>query len=93
MCEGDHTFRLREADGMWVGALIVSVVSSFAVETVLAGRTFPNSMFGLELSTEAAAVGEREGTTGAASRCFLVVILGHSMPPKTMVAGVFYGRS
>ena len=77
---------------MGVRAVIVSVIASFAIETVLACRAFPNGVFGLELSTETAAMGEWEGTTGTASRCFLVVILGHGMPPKTMIAGVFYGR-
>ena len=77
---------------MWVGAVVVSVVASFTIEAVLACWAFPNGMFGLELSAETAAMGEWEGTTGTASGCFLVVILGHSVPSKTMIAGVFYGR-
>ena len=78
---------------MWVGAVVVSVIAAFAVEAVLARGTFPNSMFGLKLSAEAATVGEWEGAAGTAGRCFFVVVLRHRVPPKAVVAGVFYGRS
>ena len=92
MSEGDYTFRFSKTDGMWVGTVVVSVIVSFTIKAVLACGTFPNGMFGLKLSTKTAAVGEWEGATGTAGRCFFVVILGHSVPPETMIAGVFYGR-
>ena len=92
MSKGDHTFGFSEAEGMWVGTIVVRVIASFTIEAVLACRAFPDSMFGLELSTEAATMGEWEGTTGAAGRCFFVVVLRHSVPPEAVSASVFYGR-
>ena len=92
MSKGDHTLGFSETDGMGVGTIVVSVIASFAVEAVLACRAFPNSMFGLELSTEAATMGEWEGTTGTAGRCLFVVVLRHSVPLEVVTASIFYGR-
>ena len=91
--EGDHTFRFSKTNGVWVGAVVVSMIVRFTIKTVLACRTFPNGMFGLKLSTETAAVGEWEGAAGATGRCFFVMVLGHSEPLEAMIASVFYGRS
>ena len=71
MSEGDHTFRLRETDGMWVWTVVVSVIASLTIKTVLASGTFPNGMFGLKLSTESAAMGEWEGTVTTPSPWFV----------------------
>ena len=73
--------------------MVVSVIASFAVETVLVQGTFPNGMFGLKLSTKVAAVGEWEGTTRTTSGCFFVVVLGHGVPPEAVIASIFYSRS
>ena len=90
--EGNYTFRLGEANGMRVGAVVVSMIASLAIETILASGTLPNSVLGLKLSTKMTAVGEGEWMGGAASRCFFVVILWHSVPPEAMITSVFDGR-
>ena len=46
---------------MGVVAVLAEVVASTAVVTVLAGRTIPDRVLGLELSTEAAVMGEGSG--------------------------------
>ena len=43
---------------MWVVAVVTGVVAPLAVVTVLACWAIPDCVFGLELLTEAAAMGE-----------------------------------
>ena len=62
MCEGNNALRLRETNGMGVVAVFAEVVASTAVMTILPGRTVPNRVLGLELTAEAAAVGEWSGS-------------------------------
>ena len=61
MSKWDHALRLGETDGVGVVAVLAEVVTSTAVVTVLASRTIPDRVLGLELSTEAAAMGKRSG--------------------------------
>ena len=58
MSKGYHTFRLGEAEGMQVGALVTSVVTSLAIMTVLAGGAVPDSVPRMDLSAEMASMGE-----------------------------------
>ena len=92
MSKGNYAFRLSEAEGMRVGTVVVSMIASLAIKTIFASWAFPNSVFGLKLSAKTAAVGEGEGTSGAASGCFFVVVLRHSVPPEAVITSVFYGR-
>ena len=88
--KGDHTFRLGEAERVGVGAILVSMIASFAVVTILACWAVPDSVGGLELSAKVAVVREWERASGTAGRCFLVVVLRHSEPLEAVVASVFY---
>ena len=76
---------------MRVRTVVVSMFASLAIKTIFASGAFPNSVFGLKLSAKAAAVGKGEGAIGAASGCFFVVVLRHSVPPETVITSVFYG--
>ena len=60
--EGDDALRLCETKGVGVVAVFAEVVTSTAVVTVPPGRTVPDRVFGLELMTEAATVGEWSGS-------------------------------
>ena len=93
MGERDYTFALSKAKRVRIGASVVFVVASLAVVTVCAHWTFPDSVSGVKLFTEAAAVWEWKGLSRAAGRHFFVMILGHSEPPEAVVMGVFYCRS
>ena len=91
MGEGDHAFGLCETNGVWIGAVLVSMVAPLTIVAVLASGAIPNSMFGLKLFTKTAAVREWKRASGTAGGCFLVVILGHGEPLEAVVAGVLYG--
>ena len=90
MSEGDHTLRFRETEGVGIGTVVVFVVSPLAVVAVLSDWTVPDSVGGMELFAEAAAVREWKGSLRVAGRRFLVVILGHGVPPEVMLTSVFY---
>ena len=91
MGEGDHTFRLRKAEGMWIGAVFVSVVLSPAVVAVSVCWAIPDGVSGVDLFAEATAMREWEGSLRATGRCVFIVILGHGEPPEVMLTSVFYG--
>ena len=78
---------------MGVRAIVVCVIASLAVVAVLASRTVPDGVGGVELFTEATAVWEGKGSSRAASRHFFIVVLRHGEPSETVVTGVFYRRS
>ena len=61
MSERDNALRLCETNGVGVVAVFTEVVASLAVVTVPPGRAVPNCVLGLELTAEAAAVGEWSG--------------------------------
>ena len=56
MGKWDHAFRLSEAEGVGVGAVVVCVVMCFAIVAVLACWAVPDSMIGMNLFAEAAPV-------------------------------------
>ena len=76
---------------MGIGAVVVGMVTSFTVVTVFSGGAVPDSVSGVELFTKSTAVREWERASGAAGRCFLIVVLGLGRPLKAVVAGVFFG--
>ena len=60
--EGDDALRLCETKGVGVVTVFAEVVASMAVVKILPGRTVPDRVLRLELTTEAAAVGEGSGS-------------------------------
>ena len=76
---------------MGVRAIVVSMITSFAVVAILACWAVPDSMGRVDLSAKATVVREWERASGTAGRCFLVVVLGHGEPPEAVVVSVFYG--
>ena len=62
MSEGNNALRLREAEGVGVVAVLAEMVASPAVVTILSGQAVPDRVLGLELTAEAAAVGEWSGS-------------------------------
>ena len=86
--EGNHAFGFHETEGVGIRTVIVFVVSPLTVVAVLTNWTVPDSVSGMDLFAEAAAVREWEGSLRAAGQRFLIVIFGHSMPPEVMLTGV-----
>ena len=58
MGEGNHTFRLGKAKGMWVWTIFVRVVAPLAIMAVLACWAVSDGVVGVDLSAEVAAVRE-----------------------------------
>ena len=69
------------------------MVASLAVVAVCTHWAFPDSVGGVKLFAETAAVWKGKGSSRTAGRHFFVVVLGHGEPPETVVTGVFYCRS
>ena len=67
----------------------MTMVTSFAVMTISTNGAIPDGVSRMELFAKAAAMGEWEGSSGAASGHFFVMVLGHGIPLKTVVACVF----
>ena len=62
MGEGNNALRLRETNGVGVVAVFTEMVASSAIVTIPPGGAVPNRVFGLELMTEVAAMGEWSGS-------------------------------
>ena len=90
MGERNNALRLGETNRVGVRAVGVFVITSLAVEAVLANWALPDGVGRVKLFTEVAAVWEWKGSLGAAGQHFFVVILGHGKPLETVVAGIFY---
>ena len=93
MGEGHHALGLRETKRVRVGASIVFVVASLTVVAIGAGGTFPDGVGGMKLFAKTTVVREWEGSSGTTGRHLFIVVLGHGVPLKTVVASVFYGCS
>ena len=79
--EWNYALRLREADGVGVVAVFTEVVASLAVVTVQSCRACPDRVLGLELTTEAAVVGEWSGPGRTTGLSIVVMVLRHGVPP------------
>lgn len=67
MSKWDYTLGFSETQGMGIGAVVVSVVVSLAVETVFAYGAIPNRVSGMKLFAESTPMREWEGLSGTAS--------------------------
>ena len=90
--EGHYALGLRETKRVRVRASVVFVVASLAVVAVGANWAFPDGVGGMELFAKAATVGKWEGSSRTTSWHLFVVVLGHGVPPKAVIASVFNGR-
>ena len=91
MSEGNNALRLREAEGVGVVAVLAEMVASSAIVTILSGRAVPDRVLGLELTTEAATVGEWSGSRRTTGLRVVVVVLRHGVPPDATFVGVGNG--
>ena len=80
MSEGDNTFRLGEAQGVGIGAIVVGMVACFTVVAVLAHWAIPDGMSGVKLFAKVAPMQEWEGFSGTTGLPVIVMILWHSIP-------------
>ena len=80
MSEWDYALRLGEAEGVRIGAIVVSVVVSFTIEAVFACRAIPDGVVRVQLLTKLTPMGEWEGFSGMTSLCIIVMILWHGIP-------------
>ena len=92
MGEGDYTLALCKTNRVRVRASVVFVVVSLAVVAVGVNWAFPDGVGGMELFAKAAAMGEREGSSGTAGWHLFIVVLGHGVPLEAVVVSVFYSR-
>ena len=90
--EGHYALRLRETKRVRVRASVVFVVASLAVVTVSTSGAVPDCVGGVELFAKAATVGKWEGSSRTTSWHLFVVVLGHGVPPKAVIASVLNGR-
>ena len=81
MSERDHTLGFSKAEGIGVWALVVGVVTSFAVMTVFSCWAIPDGVGRVELFAQSALVRKWEGPDGMANRDFFVMVLWHCVPP------------
>ena len=65
---------------MRVGAVVMSVVVSFAIETVFPCWAIPDSVIGVELLTKSTPMREWKGSSGTTSLCIVIMILWHGIP-------------
>ena len=75
-----YALGLGETEGMGVGAVVTSVITSPTVMTVPSCGAVPNRVLGLDLFAEVALMGEWEGSGRMAGRHVVVVVLWHGVP-------------
>ena len=80
MSERNYTLRLGKTEGVRVGAVVMSVVTSLAVEAVFLCRAIPNGVIGMKLFAESTPMREWEGSSGMTSLRIVIIILWHGMP-------------